>query len=223
VTHPTDLFGELFASAFGVVKTYRPRRPIHPQGVLLTGTLERTGGGAPAGLDFLDAIGATPVTARLSRSLGVPLSWPDIIGLAVRLHTDDGDGDLLLASTGWRVPDRFALTWHRTAGPARLTSLMPYRGRKGPVLLGAKTTGPDPGAPGRFPPDASWELDLFWASPLGPWRRFGSLRLAPELSAEGGVHDTALRFDPLLNVLPGAGTYEWTRRLREHSYRLARS
>lgn len=221
--HPSDLFGQLFAAAFDLIKTYRPRRPIHPQGVLLTGTLERMGGGAPSGIDFLDTTGTTRVTARLSRSLGVPISWPDIIGLAVRLHTDDGDGDVLLASTGWRVPDRLALTWHRTVGAARLTSLMPYRGLKGAVLLGAKTTGADPGAPGRFRPDAEWELDLFWASPRGPWRRFGSLRLVPELSAEGRVQDTALRFDPLLNVLPSAGTYEWTRRLREHSYRLARS
>ncbi|WP_246036216.1 hypothetical protein [Sinomonas susongensis] len=223
MTHPTDLLGQLFAGAFDVLKTFRPRRPIHPQGVLLKGTLERVGGGPPSGIDFLDTPGTTPVTARLSRSLGVPVSWPDIVGLAVRLHTDDGDADVLLASTGWRVPNRFALTWHRTAGAARLTSLMPYRGRKGPVLLGATTRGADPGAPGRYRPDTEWELDLFWASPLGPWRRFGSLRLGAELDGEGRVQDTALRFDPLLSVLPTAGTYEWTRRLREHSYRLARS
>lgn len=220
--HPTDYFGQLFAAAFDVLKTYRPRRPIHTQGVLLGGTLERLGSGQPSGIDFLDTPGRTPVTARLSRSLGVPISWPDFIGLAIRLQTDDGDGDLLLASTGWRVPGRFALTVHRTAGVARLTSLMPYRGRMGPVLLGAKTTSPDPGAPGRLSPEAVWELDLFWARPLGPWRKFGSLRLAPEVDSEGRVQDTALRFDPLLNVLPTAGTYEWTRRVREHAYRLAR-
>ncbi|MCH6471348.1 hypothetical protein [Sinomonas terrae] len=221
--HPTDYFGQLFAAAFDVLKTYRPRRPIHPQGVLFKGSLERIGGGAASGIDFLDTTGTNAVTARLSRSLGVPISWPDIIGLAIRVHTDDGDADVLLASTGWRVPDRFALTCHRTAGAARLSSLMPYRGRKGAVLIGAKTTSADPGAPGRVRPDALWELDLFWAKPTGPWRRFGLLSLTPDLDAEGRVQDTALRFDPLLNVLPTAGTYEWTRRLREHSYRLARS
>lgn len=222
MTHPTDLFGKLFAAAFDILKTFRPRRPIHPQGVLLTGTLERGGTGEPSGIAFLDAAGTTRVSARLSRSLGLPIFWPDIIGLALRLRTDDGDADVLLASTGWRVPGRFALTWHRTAGAARLTSLMPYRSPKGSVILGARTTSEDPGAPGHFRPDTLWEIDLCWARPLGPWRKFASLRLAPELDGDGKVQDTRSRFDPLLNVLPTAGTYEWTRRLREHSYRLAR-
>lgn len=222
MTHPTDVFGQLFAAAFDFLKTFRPRRPIHTQGVLLTGTLERLGTGEPSGIAFLDAPGTTPVSARLSRSLGLPISWPDIIGLALRLKTDDGDADVLLASTGWRVPARFALTWHRTAGAARLTSLMPYRSPKGAVILGVRTTSEDPGAPGRLRGDTLWELDLYWARPLGPWRKFGSLRLAPKLDGEGKVQDTRSRFDPLLNVLPTAGTYEWTRRLREHSYRLAR-
>ncbi|WP_138416262.1 hypothetical protein [Sinomonas gamaensis] len=222
MTHPTDLFGQLFAAAFDVLKTFRPRRPIHTQGVLLSGTLERLGSGEPSAIAFLDTPGTTPVSARLSRSLGLPISWPDIIGLALRLRTDDGDADVLLASTGWRVPARFALTAHATAGVARFTSLMPYRSPRGPVILGARTTSADPGAPGRFRPDTVWQLDLYWARPLGPWRKFGSLRLVPELDAEGRVEDTRARFDPLLNILPTAGTYPWTRRLREHSYRLAR-
>lgn len=219
--HPTSLFGRLFAAAFAALKAFRPNRPIHPQGVLLAGTLEITGGPA-SGIARLDSPGTVPVRARLSRSFGFPPDWPDVVGLAVRLETDDGAADLLLASTGWRVPGRFALTMHLTAGAARLTSLMPYRGSKGPVLLGARTVGEDPGAPRRIRPDAHWDLGLFWATPRGDWNRCGSLHLAPVLDAEGRVQDTPLRFNPLLNVLPGAGTYPWTRGLREHSYRLAR-
>jgi hypothetical protein len=211
----------VFAAGFGAVKALRPDRPIHPQGVLLTGTLAIDGGSS--GIPFLDTPSSTAVTARLSRSLGLPVGWPDIIGLAVRLPTHDGDADLLLASTGWRVPGRFALTVHATAGAARLTSLMPYRGERGPVLVGARTLGPDPGAPGRFRHDATWNLALSWATPLGRWHRFGALRLIPALGPDGGVRDTPLRFDPLVNPLPTAGTYEWTRGLREHSYRRARS
>ena len=219
--HPTSLFGRLFAGAFAAIKAVRPNRPIHPKGVLLAGSLT-IDGGAGSGIALLDSPGTVPARARLSRSLGFGPSWPDVIGLAVRLETDDGVADLLLASTGWRVPGRWALTMHRTAGAARLTSLMPYRGASGAVILGARTVGRDPGAPGRFRPDARWDLELFWASPRGDWTRCGSLRLAPVLDEAGRVQDTPLRFDPLLNVLPGARTYGWTRRLREHSYRLAR-
>ncbi|GHG58297.1 hypothetical protein GCM10012320_31940 [Sinomonas cellulolyticus] len=219
--HPTSFFGRLFAAGFGAVKAVRPDRPIHPQGVLLTGTLEISGGGS--GIPFLDAASKEAVTARLSRSIGLPVQWPDIIGLAVRFPAEGRTADVLLASTGWRVPGRFCLTMHRTAGAARLTSLMPYRGPRGPVILGARTRGADPGAPGRISPNADWHLELFWATPLGAWHRFGSLRLRPALGPDGTIQDTSLRFDPLLSPLPTAGTYAWTRRLREHSYRRARS
>ncbi|GAB3270279.1 hypothetical protein GCM10027449_05200 [Sinomonas notoginsengisoli] len=217
----TSMFGRLFAAGFGAVKALRPHRPIHTQGVLLAGSLEVDGG--TSGIPFLDTPSSTPVTARLSRSLGLPLPWPDIIGLALRFPKHDGDADLLLASTGWGVPGRFFLTMHRTAGPANLTSLMPYRGSRGAVLLGARTLGSDPGSPGRFAPDAEWELALSWTAPRGVWHRCGRIILAPVLDSEGRVQDTPERFDPLLNELPTAGTYGWTRRLREHSYRRARS
>ncbi|MGY3566184.1 hypothetical protein [Sinomonas sp. RB5] len=219
--HPTSAFGRLFAAGFGAVKALRPDRPIHPQGALMNGTLEITGGAS--GIPFLDTPSSRTVAARLSRSLGLPVRWPDIFGLAMRFPTDDGAADLLLASTGWRVPGRFCLTAHRTVGAAALTSLMPYRGPHGPVLIGARTLGPDPGAPGRVKDTATWNLALSWATPLGRWHRFGALHLAPALGPDGAVVDTELRFDPLLSPLPTAGTYGWTRRLREHSYRRARS
>lgn len=222
--HPTTAFGRLFAAAFAGIKIFRPDRPIHPQGTLFIGTLERSGAGE-SGIAWLDQAGAAPVTARLSRSLGVPAGWPDIIGLALRVETGAaagaGKADVLLASTGWKVPARFVLLTHRTAGRAQLTSLMPYKGSSGPVLLAARTVDGGPGIPGRIHAGTAWTLDLFHARPLGPWTRFGTLTLRAA-GESGAAPDTALRFDPLLNVLPGAETYGWTRRLREHSYRTAR-
>ncbi|WP_228404096.1 SRPBCC family protein [Pseudarthrobacter sp. L1SW] len=223
--------GGAFAGLFRLLKLARPDRPIHPDGVGLAGFLVRPGSpgspGESSGLDWLDAPGTDTVEARFSRSAGLPQGLPDILGLALRVTSSggaDGDNtpggrpgggatgpaDVLFASTGWRLPGRFLLQPKLDAASATLTTLMPYRGLKGPVLLGLRT---------KQLPDGSlasgeWVLGLYWAKPTGPWRRCGELRLraAPE------PRDTPLRFDPLANRPPGAQTYAWTRRLRERSY-----
>jgi hypothetical protein len=64
-----------------------------------------------------------------------------------------------------------------------------------------------------------WTLELLFATPRGRWHRFATLELA---AAPGELDDGDLRFDPILNPLPGAETYEWTRVLREPSYATAR-
>mgnify|MGYP006197713945 CR=1 FL=1 len=63
-----------------------------------------------------------------------------------------------------------------------------------------------------------WVLGLHWATPLGPWQRFGTVELGP-----GAPFGDDERFDPLLNVPTGAENYGWTYRLREPSYTLARA
>ncbi|ADX74047.1 hypothetical protein Asphe3_29350 [Pseudarthrobacter phenanthrenivorans Sphe3] len=209
--------GLAFASLFRVLKLVRPVRPIHPNGTGLTGRLVRTGSaGGASGLDWLDAPGTDAVEARFSRSIGLPKGLPDILGLALRVVTpaagsrDGGPADILFASTGWRVPGRFLLQPRLEVSGAALTTLMPYRGRRGPVLLGLQS--------GRFPQGSpqsgEWILELYWARPLGPWQHCGELRLR----AAAQPQDTSLRFDPLANLPPGAHTYPWTRRLRERSY-----
>ncbi|WP_251039421.1 SRPBCC family protein [Arthrobacter sp. ISL-72] len=225
----TETAGRAFAAMFRALKLARPDRPIHPEGVGLEGELTRTGEhGRPSGIDWLDAPGVDPVKARFSRSVGLPQTLPDILGLALRITTSDGgtagaasgegtsDGgtaDVLFASTGWKVPGRFLLMPKLDVAGAALTTLMPYRGRKGPVLLGLRTVSLPSGSLG----SGEWVLGLYWASPAGPWRQCGELRLsaAPEPS------DIRMRFNPLENQPPGARTYAWTRRLRERSYRAA--
>ncbi|MFX1819120.1 MULTISPECIES: SRPBCC family protein [Micrococcaceae] len=217
--------GGAFAGMFRLVKLARPDRPIHPDGVALAGDLARTGSpGEPSGLDWLDQPGTDTVEARFSRSAGLPQNLPDILGLALRVtppgghapggpaagFAGPGPADVLFASTGWRLPGRFLLQPKLDVASATLTTLMPYRGRKGPVLLGLRT---------EQLPDASlasgeWILGLYWARPAGQWHECGELRLraAPE------PRDTPLRFDPLANQPPGTQTYAWARRLRERSY-----
>lgn len=217
--------GGAFAGMFRLLKLARPDRPIHPDGVGLAGDLARTGSpGEPSGLDWLDQPGTDTVEARFSRSAGLPQNLPDILGLALRVtppgghapggpaagFAGPGPADVLFASTGWRLPCRFLLQPRLDVAGATLTTLMPYRGRKGPVLLGLRT---------EHLPDASlasgeWILGLYWARPTGQWHECGELRLraAPE------PRDTPLRFDPLANQPPGTQTYAWARRLRERSY-----
>ena len=239
----SDAAGRMFAAIFRTIKLVRPDRPIHPDGVGLVGELARGGASAGAGtsgIGWLDSPGVDAVEARFSRSVGLPLELPDILGLGLRIRTgatsagDAGDpaesvSDVLFASTGWGFPARFVLMSRRDVAAASLTTLMPYEGRRGPVLLGIKTlrlpdgrsaAGLKAKADGSFQESLAtgdWVLGLYYARPSGPWTRAGelTLRAAPE------PNDTPLRFNPLEHALPGADTYPWTRRLREYSYRVA--
>jgi hypothetical protein len=219
---------------FRVLKVVRPRRPIHPEGVRLVGTLRRFPLTERSGIAWIDDGGSDEVCGRFSRSVGLPGMFPDIPGLALRLGGPEATSDILLSSTGAGVPGRFVLVPRFSAATGTLTSMMPYRGPSGPVLLGARTVPTDgrrttSGIELRLPLDPEgfrdvlrwqdWVLQLGWAPPTGRWVPFGTLTLGLDPVQD----DTGLRFDPVLHELPGAGTYGWARRLREPSYRTARS
>jgi hypothetical protein len=223
------LLGRVAAAPFAVLKQFRPRRPIHSEGVGLDGVLTRTGGGG-SGVRWIDDAGQEPVRARFSRSFGFPQGWPDILGLALRVPASArggpaaGAADVLLATAGSGRLSRFVPTFHRHVPDGAFASFMPYRGAHGPVLVAAHPeprAAPLPARPDRFRESVAaepWVLGLYWATPLGPWRRFGTVELRP-----GDPFDATERFDPLLNVPAGAKNYGWTRRLREPSYTLART
>ncbi|MEV7663451.1 hypothetical protein [Paenarthrobacter sp. NPDC089316] len=217
--------GKALAGVFQAIKVARPHRPIHPKGIRLVGSLDRDPGARePSGIPWLDAAGSTMVEARISRSIGLPDAFPDIIGLAVRFTEEDKVSNLLLATTGPTGLGRFILRLRRNAAAAFFSSMMPYKSQTGPVLIAARTIG----GPEKLPmkPDAfrsllgkgPWTLELGHASPFGAWNRFGTLTLWLADNAD----DTAERFDPVLHPLPTAGTYDWTKRLREPSYAVAR-
>ncbi|MDQ0768130.1 hypothetical protein QF031_000879 [Pseudarthrobacter defluvii] len=219
VSAVTGSAGQAFAALFRLLKLARPDRPIHPKGLGLAGELTRTGNPAgPSGIDWLDSPGQDQVAARFSRSVGLPQALPDILGLALRVSPTGsagaGPADVLFASTGWGLPGRFLLMPRLDVAGATLTTLMPYRGRRGPVLLGLRTRSLPPGSLA----SGEWVLALHWAKPGGPWRECGELRL----HAGADPADVPLRFDPLENQPPGADAYGWARRLRKPSYRAAR-
>ena len=224
---PARLAGGALAALIGALGTVRGPRPIHTTGLLLTGALRwRPRTAARAGIAWIDErpSGGAPVTARLSRGAALPAVLPDVIGLAVRPGTGEGDGDLLLSSTGIGLPGRFLLQPRRSPAGAVLSTLMPYRGTDGPVLLAARSTGP-----ARLPRRMEdvrtalevepWTLELLFAPALGRWHRFAELELRP---APGPIDAGEPRFDPVLRPPRGAGTYGWTRALREPSYAVGR-
>lgn len=218
------LGGRMLRVIFRAVLLVRRPRPIHSQGVALEGTVTWLPGAVPSGIDWIDRPppgGLQPIIARLSRSAGIPGPLPDVIGLAFRFTTPDGPADVELASTGFGFPSRFWLAPHRSPSRARLTTLLPYRGAYGPVLLAARTITPQ-NLPSRLTQvrddlaGASWTLRLYHATVTGRWHPFATVAL----TAGKGPVDTHLRFDAARHPLPGAGVYRWTLLLRDPSYRL---
>ncbi|MBF4625248.1 hypothetical protein [Clavibacter sp. VKM Ac-2872] len=219
--------GNILAAAVSAVRLVRRPRPLHPHGVALSGTLTPVAGRSASGLAWLDGLeGPLAIDARSSRGGGLPSALPDVLGLALRIPGDGGTTvDVLLASTGLSPGGRFLLAPRRALSGARLTTLMPYRGTAGPVLVGVLVDA-DPALPagaadlGRTLASRPVGMRLVQATPRGRWHVVARIELAHDAS---GPLDTATRADPVLAAPPGDTTYPWTRRLRAPGYRAARA
>ena len=196
--------GQILAGAARAVAALRTaEKPLHPRGTMWSGALVRHGRSS-SGVHWLDQPGDDRAQVRLSRAVGLPAAWPDVLGLAMRVFGDDGGmADVLLATTGAGPVGRFAL--HAGRRPERMFfgSLLPYRTTAGPVSLGALRRD-----------DASWHL--MWAVGRAPWTPFARLVLWERTPAED------ISFDPVLNRPPGLEQYDALARLRLPSYRTAR-
>lgn len=207
---PVDLLaraaGGALATGTGALGALRQRvKPLHPVGELRHATVTRMPGPVRSGVPWLDSAGQDEALVRVSRAIGLPHALPDIHGLAVRVVLDGAEADILLASTGLGRVARYVLTASRRTTGRPLTSLLPYRSPRGPLLLAAV-------------PEAEHAFELRWAGPVGPWHTFGRL----ELGAPFG-DDQAVSFDPVLHVVPGLAQYPWVRLLREPAYWTARA
>lgn len=196
--------GGLLSAATAGVAALRPAaKPLHPRGELRHARIYRSGSREPTGVAWLDEPGQEDVVVRLSRAVGLPGRLPDIHGLAIRVPSGDGYGDLLLATTGTGRLSRFVLLPSRNARSRPMTTLLPYEAPSGPLLLGAVATGVE-------------VFELSWARPSGDWQAFGVLRLSPVGPAE------SVSFDPVRHRLPGLEQYAAVERLREPAYHRAR-
>src|ERR1700712_3740296 len=202
---PTRSLGRALADVMGVLLQGRGPRPIHTTGVLLEGSVTwRPQTAARSGITWIDERGPdTPpaVVARFSRGASLPAALPDVLGLALRFRNRRGPIDLLLSTTGFRVPGRFLLAPHRTPSGAWFSTLMPYRGSDGPMQVAARSRTPSTlpasledlrAALDREP----WILELLFATPTGRWHRFADVELRP---APGPIDRPEPRFDAVRN------------------------
>lgn len=125
------VLGRIFQTAFATASKVRGARIFHADGVNLAGTWQGAG-------EFSALLGAgqRPVAARLSKAVGTPRGWPDVLGLAFRVQDRHNQPwDFALASTGSSQLTRLALDIPAGWSSATYGSLMPYRlAASGPVL-----------------------------------------------------------------------------------------
>jgi hypothetical protein len=217
------LAGRLLGGLSGGVALARGDKPLHPRGQVFDAVVRRTGTSVRFGAVWLDEPGEDRGVGRLSRAIGLPANVPDVLGLALAFETADGERhDLLLATTGLTVLTRFVLIPRRDPAVSRYTCLLPYVADRGPVVLGATPVGRR-SAGSIDAPDGAAAADLTFrllvAPPRGTWRQFATLDLTARADRET---DPPLRFDPVLNPLPGLRWSPLLARLREPAYAAAR-
>ncbi|PRY27658.1 hypothetical protein [Pseudosporangium ferrugineum] len=183
----------------------RTRRFLHPDGRSFTGELEVWGLGAPTGAALLDRPGRHPVTLRISRGAGTPPGYPDVLGVAVRVHGPvAGRRHDLLFSTAGRGRWTRHLPAPRFEFDTLYGSLLPYRTGTGRKLYLAVQPDLYARALGRTLESVvaaarhdGARLMLTAATGSGPLRPAGRIHFGQVLPA--GI-DAALAFDPVRNV-----------------------
>ena len=205
---PGAAVGAVIGAGIGVAARVRRDKPLHPSGQVGEAVLDVTSPAPELGVPLVAEVGRHSCLVRWSRSAGVPSPLPDVEGLALRVR-DAGEGrpaDLLFASAGTGPLTRYVL---HLRGPRRhgpLSTLLPVQGATGwLVFLVEPLDGDDP--------PVRWRLAV--ARGRSAWRPLGTV------TASWGF-DEAVRFDPVLNLLPGTGQHPLVRELREPAYSRAR-
>jgi hypothetical protein len=204
----------------------RRGRLLHPAGRSFTGEVLIWGTpGPPTGVRLLDDPGRYRATVRFSKGVPTPGGWPDVLGLAVRVHTEAGPRFDLLVSSSGAAPLLRNVPLPRRRFTGTYSTIMCYRVGRRRLWLAA-LADPDSVDLGRSLADLAAatraeapRVVLAVASAVGPWRPVGQVSVGDQLSAR---EDAALAFDPIGNLPPelrAAGPLTW---LRDQTYRGSR-
>ncbi|GLI00964.1 phosphodiesterase [Phytohabitans aurantiacus] len=211
----------------GAVAAARHARALHPRGRTFEATV-RTRGGGRYGVELLDRAAQYPALVRLSRGAGLPGTWPDVLGVAVRVRGGGGPGadlDVLTSTTAGGAPLARHVPLPRRRLASTYTTIAGYGTRHGRRYLAVL---PDPAAD-----DLGTDLDALTAAaargrvsflfavaaPAGRWRVFGRIVVGPPVAPEV---DRVLAFDPVRHGAPGLRTDGLLWRLRAAAYRGSR-
>ena len=136
--------GAVLALTAALAALLRRDKPLHPVGHHGTGYLRVINPAPELGIEAISRGGTRSCQARWSRAMGLPQGWPDIEGLALRLHdagVDGDDADVLFASTGSRPWNRYLLVLRGPRRFGRLTTLLPVRARSRAVTFRLSPSG----------------------------------------------------------------------------------
>ncbi|MBM2622432.1 hypothetical protein JIG36_43710 [Actinoplanes sp. LDG1-06] len=205
----TVVAGAALATALGVrIVRSRHRRFLHPDGRSFPGELEVWG--LRTGADLIDRPGRHRVTVRISKGGGTRPGRADVLGLAVRVHGDERDLDLLLSTCGQGRISRHLPVPRRTFDTL-YGSILAYRtGTRRKIYLAAR---PDEPLGADLATIAEGRILLF--ADDRPFGRVGFGRALPART------DAELAFDPIRNTAPDlhpTGAIHGTRAL---AYRLS--
>lgn len=192
------------AGLFGALSAARGTRVFHPVGSASDATVTFDGHG-PA--ELFRRTEPQPAVVRLSRGIGLPESWPDILGLAVKLPDAYGPGraqDFLFATSGTGMATRHLLVPARGATARAYSSILLFRVGDETVVLGALPEGDDPPV-----------FRLAIAGPGDDWRPVGRIEVGADLPDEVSRE---LRFNPA-HTGPDIAPVGPLNRLRDSAYR----
>lgn len=209
---------EIAAIPFGWGSALRHRKIFHPAGIVAAGTLERI---APAQTGV--PLGSGPVTARVSKAIGLPGSLPDITGLAWRMSTEGHRSwDLLLASVAGGALSRVLLRPIGSWSEATFSTLMPLKVDGAAWWVRARITTPiaDRGLSldviARLVADGGLSVLVEQARGAADFQPLAQLTLDELTPRE-------MSFDPIRNDAPGVELMPgWLTDLRRAAYRRSR-
>jgi hypothetical protein len=206
-------------AAFRDVARWRHGRAVHTRGVELDAELMLD----PDSMlgRALDVSGSRPALVRVSRSVGLPSRWPDLLGIAVRVSSGRGDEvlDVLFASVAGRAWAHPLLIPAGSWWGRPWSTVLPYTGDGHLVWLGLETPAGPAGdgadvaviaaAVGRGPVSLAVTEMLAGAAR----RRVGTLRW--DAVRQRGA---PVSFDPVLNCVAGLRPVRLLSGLREWAY-----